>query len=70
MAVPFIAADQPNERSEFQHPDKALTVTTLARYQTGLTRAQVAQTMRTLEELQPSSQKRLYWCAATASSLD
>ena len=62
--MPYIAADQPNERSEFQHPDKALAVTTMARYKTRITRAQVAQAMRALEELQPSSQNRLYWCAA------
>jgi Protein of unknown function (DUF3645) len=61
MAVPFIAADKPNQRSEFKQPDKSILVTTLAYYKHGLSMAQVHQLLRALEEL-PSCAKD-YRCA-------
>ena len=62
MAVPFIAADKPNERSEFSHADKAIVATTLAYYKQGLTPAQTAQLLAALEELLPEKRRSTYKC--------
>jgi Protein of unknown function (DUF3645) len=59
-AVPFIAADQPNERSEFSHADKAIVATTLAYYKQGLTQQQVVQLLVALEDLLPGTRHTLY----------
>lgn len=48
LAVPFRAAHMPSVRSEFSHPDVALTLTTLSYYYDGLSRVQVLEAVSTL----------------------
>lgn len=66
MAVPFIAAEKPSERSEYKHPDKSIIVTKRAKYLDGLSSAEVQQLMAKLCSLMPSQQEGYYRCATIA----
>ena len=69
MAVPYLAADRPNARAEFKHPDKSIVVTMLAYYRKGLTLHQAKQMMNALEQLQPSARRNVYRCACQEQCL-
>lgn len=46
MAVPFEAKGIPSQTAEYGHPDTAIVLTCLAFYQTGLSKAQMSQSVR------------------------
>jgi hypothetical protein len=50
MAVPFRAADTPDERSEFAQPDVALLLTHLAYYGDGLSKAELKAALQVGDE--------------------
>jgi len=60
VAVPFRFADTPDERSEFAHPDCAITFTVLAYYYDGLTRRELELALKTLLTLGGSAQRNVY----------
>ena len=60
LAVPFLAADTPSERAEFQHPDVAVVYTTLAYYGDGLSSELLLEAFTRMMELGPDAQKDLY----------
>ena len=60
MAVPYLAADTPNERAEFSHPDKAIVCTILAYFVKGLTLSQLHEMLAELDELAISKRNRVY----------
>lgn len=60
LAVPFHAADTPSERAEFAHPDCALCLTTLAYYSDGLTREELREAVKKLQELGKTAQRTFY----------
>eukprot|EP00899_Mesostigma_viride_P005774 jgi/Mesvir1/15198/Mv06434-RA.1 len=66
LAVPFRAHNQPSDRSEWAHPDAALLLTTLAYYYDGLTLGEMAEALRALLGMAPSTQAYFYngWLAA------
>ena len=71
LAVPYRVSNEPAERSEFQHADAALVLTTLAYFQTGLSGAQVAQAFESLLRLGATAQGVLYaqWLALSRPAL-
>ncbi|TYZ60419.1 hypothetical protein PybrP1_004593 [[Pythium] brassicae (nom. inval.)] len=71
MAIPFRAADIPSERSEFSHPEVGLTLTLLAYYNTGLSEAELRETLHQLLQLGASEQDQFYalWLAAVQRGL-
>lgn len=66
MAIPFRAADIPSERSEFSHPEVGITLTLLGYYYSGLSVAEMKETLHQLLQLGPSEQEQFYatWLAA------
>jgi hypothetical protein len=60
LAVPFRAAHNPSERSEYAHPDTALTLTTLAYYSDGLSEEQLEDTLAALLRLGLNAQVECY----------
>jgi hypothetical protein len=60
LAVPFRAAHQPAERSEYAQPDTALCLTTLAYYYDGLTCKQLLDALRVLLSLGQNAQRECY----------
>lgn len=60
LAVPFVAADTPSQRSEFQHPDVQLVFTVLAYYADGLSGAEVRQTFEKLLSAGLVAQRTIY----------
>jgi hypothetical protein len=60
IAVPFVAADVPSERSEFVHPDITLILTSLAYYYDGLRRDHVLETFLHLVGMAESVQDQQY----------
>jgi hypothetical protein len=71
LAVPFRAAHQPSERSEYAQPDTALCLTTLAYYYDGLTRKQLLAALKVLLSLGQNAQKACYseWLQLAASDI-
>lgn len=69
LAIPFRAADVPSERSEFSHPDVAITLTLLAYYHAGLRDNEVHETFSALLRLDASEQVRRYgqWFASVSA---
>ena len=60
LAVPYLAADTPSPRSDFGHPDIALTFTTLSYYYDGLSDEQVLKAFARLQDLGREAQGALY----------
>jgi hypothetical protein len=57
MAVPYLGADVPTDRSEFSHPDIAIFFTLLAFYHRGLTRKEFSRAMQLFMLLGASSRQ-------------
>lgn len=68
MAVPFTAAEKPNERAEFKQPDKAILATKRAKYADGLCKEKVRALLAKLQDLLPSQQEGQYRCASPPAS--
>jgi hypothetical protein len=70
LAIPFTAADAPNVRSEFSHPDCALCFTALAYYKDGLSVQEIRTTMNILQKRGKSEQNSVYneWFSASKST--
>lgn len=68
MAIPFRFKDAPSERTEFGHPDLAITLTLRSYYEDGLTRdsfLRVLEWLRGLPSLEQGLQySRWLWAAA------
>ncbi|GAB4822814.1 hypothetical protein N2152v2_009860 [Parachlorella kessleri] len=60
LAVPFRAAHQPSDRSEFAQPDTALLLTVLAYYQDGLSETEMMQALQKVLDLGPNAQQAVY----------
>lgn len=71
LAIPFHASDVPSERSEFSHPDVAITLTLLAYYHAGLRDNEVREVFAMLLRLDESEQVRHYgqWFARVRNGL-
>jgi hypothetical protein len=59
LAVPYRAAEVPSERSEFNHPDACLLLTTLSYYYQGLTKEQLRAALSSL--LKEGTQAQAYF---------
>ena len=72
LAVPFVAADLPSDRSEFSHPDIGIVKTILSYYYEGLSFDQMSASLKLLVSLGPSAQKKIYqsWFESISSSID
>ena len=68
LAVPFRAADTPDERAEFAHPECAIGFTVLSYYHDGLTRLELMQAFKRLTSLGKIAQDRFYDNMFSASS--
>ncbi|KAJ1618864.1 hypothetical protein T492DRAFT_916482 [Pavlovales sp. CCMP2436] len=68
LAVPFVAADTPSQRSEFSQPDVALIFTVLAYYSDGLSHGELRQAFDKLLATGPVARKETYaeWFEACA----
>eukprot|EP00961_Rhodomonas_salina_P257695 3482550-Rhodomonas_salina.1 len=66
LAVPYLAADTPSERSEFQHADCQILLTILAHYHDGLGEKDMKRSVEVLLQLGPSARQASYsrWLAA------
>jgi len=60
MAVPFQAKDVASERTEFGHPDVALSLTYSHYYNKGLTNAQLMDVFRYMQRMNESEAKAIY----------
>ncbi|KAI9096946.1 hypothetical protein DFS34DRAFT_621986 [Phlyctochytrium arcticum] len=60
MAVPFRAANVPSERSEFNHPDVSIMLTTLAYYYDGLSKENVRSALKSCLGMGLPAQQRYY----------
>ncbi|CAJ1365171.1 unnamed protein product [Effrenium voratum] len=72
MAVPFRFKDAPSERTEFSHPDLAITLTLRAYLEDGLTRESFQRVLGWLKDLPLREQGRRYrrWLLMAAASRD
>ena len=68
LAVPFRAADTPNLRSEFSHPDCATAFTVLAYYHDGLSREEFRVALKSLFNIGMNAQRSFYSSWFKASS--
>ncbi|KXS16815.1 hypothetical protein M427DRAFT_285457 [Gonapodya prolifera JEL478] len=72
VAIPFRAADVAAQRSEFNHPDVVLLLTTLAYYQDGLERQEVLEALRMVLKTSSEPTRNFYynrWIAPLRSEL-
>lgn len=60
IALPFLAADTPSERSEFAQPDVALLHTVQSYHHDGLSRSEIQQAFEKLLSLGTNAQKTHY----------
>jgi hypothetical protein len=60
LAVPYRAAEVPSERSEFNHPDACLLLTTLSYYYEGLTKEQLRAALSSLLKEGTQAQEYFY----------
>ncbi|CAD7925579.1 unnamed protein product [Amoebophrya sp. A120] len=60
MAVPYLAKDVANERTEFAHPDIALMLTYSTYYQSGLSPMQLKDALTKLQTLSDSQARSIY----------
>jgi hypothetical protein len=60
MAVPFRASDTPADRTEYSHPDMAITLTCLSYCFDGLSRLEFDQAIRNLLMLEESVKDKIY----------
>lgn len=67
LAVPFRASNTPADRSEWKHPDVAITVTHLSYYYDGLSQAQFREALAMLLSMAESAQEDHYnaWLEVT-----
>lgn len=72
MAIPFCFKDAPSERTEFGHPDLAITLTLRAYAEDGLTKAAFSRVFQWLKELPLVEKTRRYrlWLQAAANADD
>ena len=72
MAIPFRFKDAPSERTEFGHPDLAITLTLRAYAEDGLTKAAFSRVFQWLKELPLVEKTRRYrlWLQAAANADD
>ena len=72
MAVPFAASDTPKARSEFSHPDMAITYTCLSYYHDGLTKSQFKDALVCLQSMGRIAQEKIYdeWIGGIRSDMD
>lgn len=68
MAVPYEACDLPSQRSEYKHPDTAITLAILAYYQEGLTEDALRDVVRGLSALPDGTRNSKYRHAFAAAS--
>lgn len=60
IAVPYLGADSPSERSEFSHPDCAIIYTTISWYNYGINRSQLKEVFYHLLACGESKQEYIY----------
>ena len=60
MAIPFLAADTPNLRADYSHPDVMIAYTCLSYYHEGLTKRNLEEALRHLQTLGPTAQESIY----------
>ena len=71
LAVPFRAAHQPSERSEYAQPDTALCLTIQAYYYDGLSLEQLLDALKVLLSLGQNAQRECYkeWLKMAAGQI-